>query len=228
MSPEFSGLPGSMSFWDELERLDPTSPILLILARGYLGRGNPRQALAVARRIQTARPNDIDAILIVAKALAEQGRNEEALVILNQSPLGPESIQRILEETGDLYAAIKEDSMAARYQEAGRIIQDLKPDIGRQEEDTASFEPGKAFVTETMATLYIKQGHLQEAAAIYRQLIEQEPDNPRYRKKLAELGGPPDVLSPAARETFKSRLERLKTAARKRREKVASGSEIGV
>jgi hypothetical protein len=50
--------------------------------------------------------------------------------------------------------------------------------------------PSKAtptFVTETMAALYVQQGHFDEAIGVYRQLIAQSPGNATLQGKLAEL-----------------------------------------
>lgn len=44
-----------------------------------------------------------------------------------------------------------------------------------------------AFVTETMAALYVKQGHIGEAIGVYRQLVAQSPNDSGLRAKLAEL-----------------------------------------
>ena len=43
------------------------------------------------------------------------------------------------------------------------------------------------FVTETMAALYVQQGHLPEAINVYRQLVEQSPADAGLKAKLAEL-----------------------------------------
>lgn len=65
-----------------------------------------------------------------------------------------------------------------------------------------------AFVTETMAALYVQQGHLDDAIGVYRQLIAQAPDNTSLQAKLAELermqmsaaGSEPASLHGAAEE----------------------------
>ncbi|MDQ6829690.1 MAG: tetratricopeptide repeat protein, partial [Gemmatimonadota bacterium] len=44
-----------------------------------------------------------------------------------------------------------------------------------------------AFVTETMADLYLSQGFTGEAVKIYRQLVEQRPDDEVLRNRLAEV-----------------------------------------
>lgn len=44
-----------------------------------------------------------------------------------------------------------------------------------------------AFVTETMAELYLRQGHRAEAIEVYRQLISQRPDDAALKTRLEEV-----------------------------------------
>lgn len=48
-------------------------------------------------------------------------------------------------------------------------------------------EPAAAFVTETMATLYLQQGHLDSALDIYRQLVAQRPEDAALRERMAAV-----------------------------------------
>ena len=43
------------------------------------------------------------------------------------------------------------------------------------------------FVTETMAELYLQQGFVQEALNVYRQLLEQDPEDAALRERIAQL-----------------------------------------
>jgi len=64
---------------------------------------------------------------------------------------------------------------------------------------TAAADASSAFVTETMAELYIKQGHREQALDVYRQLVQRNPGDAALAGRLRELeaaGTPP----PAARE----------------------------
>jgi hypothetical protein len=57
-------------------------------------------------------------------------------------------------------------------------------------ESASAPRPSKAtptFVTETMAALYVKQGHIGEAIGVYRQLVAQSPKDSGLKAKLAEL-----------------------------------------
>ena len=54
-------------------------------------------------------------------------------------------------------------------------------------ETNAKDETPAAFVTETMAELYLQQGFTQEALAVYRQLLAQNPRDNGLRERIAAL-----------------------------------------
>lgn len=61
----------------------------------------------------------------------------------------------------------------------------------------AAVESGP-FVTETMAELYLQQGHRDEARRVYRALLEQRPGDAQLLAKLANLEAPIAAPPPAA------------------------------
>ena len=48
-------------------------------------------------------------------------------------------------------------------------------------------DASSAFVTETMAELYVKQGHREQALEVYRQLVQRNPDDAALAGRLREL-----------------------------------------
>ncbi|MGE0556057.1 MAG: tetratricopeptide repeat protein [Gemmatimonadales bacterium] len=58
------------------------------------------------------------------------------------------------------------------------------------EETTGDDEP--LLVTETMAELFLKQGHQELALAVYSQLATRDPENSRIRDAIARLSGDPE------------------------------------
>ncbi len=55
-----------------------------------------------------------------------------------------------------------------------------------QSPDEALPDPAPAFgITETLAEIYVAQGHHHEAILVYRQLLERDPGSERLREKLA-------------------------------------------
>jgi len=62
------------------------------------------------------------------------------------------------------------------------------PEQHRDESGQASRTSGSSgFVTETMAELYVQQGHYGEAVAVYQQLVQRYPGDEVLRARLVEL-----------------------------------------
>jgi tetratricopeptide (TPR) repeat protein len=57
--------------------------------------------------------------------------------------------------------------------------------------DTATLSQAEPVVTETMAELYLRQGHREDALHVYEALLEQRPRDVRLRQKVMELSAPP-------------------------------------
>jgi len=65
-------------------------------------------------------------------------------------------------------------------------------------------------VTKTLAEIYFKQGHLEEAYEIYKTLSGKDPSDPEIQKRLKELKarlGPPPM---APHPSFRSPEERTR------------------
>ena len=55
--------------------------------------------------------------------------------------------------------------------------------------DTATLSKAAPVVTETMADLYLKQGHHQDALRVYQALLAQRPHDARLKAKVEQLSG---------------------------------------
>jgi len=55
--------------------------------------------------------------------------------------------------------------------------------------DTATLSQAEPVLTETMAELYLKQGHQQDALRVYQALLSQRPGDGRLRAKIEHLAG---------------------------------------
>jgi hypothetical protein len=63
--------------------------------------------------------------------------------------------------------------------------------------------------TKTMAEIYLKQGHLQEARDIFKTLAEKDPSDQEVRKKLRILNLKIGLISPPSPSLVLSREERI-------------------
>jgi len=55
--------------------------------------------------------------------------------------------------------------------------------------DTATLSQAEPVLTETMAELYLKQGHQQDALRVYQALLTQRPTDARLRRTVEQLSG---------------------------------------
>jgi hypothetical protein len=77
------------------------------------------------------------------------------------------------------------------------------PPIGHHDDDDgaadqAALSQAEPVLTETMAELYLRQGHREDALRVYEALAAQRPHDVRLRNKVAELSAPPPRMRPAA------------------------------
>ena len=78
------------------------------------------------------------------------------------------------------------------------------PPIGHHDDDDgaadqAALSQAEPVLTETMAELYLRQGHREDALRVYEALAAQRPHDTRLREKVAQLSAPPPPRSrPAA------------------------------
>lgn len=77
------------------------------------------------------------------------------------------------------------------------------PPLGRLDDDDgaadqAALSQAEPVLTETMAELYLRQGHREDALRVYQALAEQRPHDARLRDKVVELSAPPAPAAPAA------------------------------
>ncbi len=77
------------------------------------------------------------------------------------------------------------------------------PPIGHHDDDDgaadqAALSQAEPVLTETMAELYLRQGHREDALRVYEALAAQRPYDTRLRNKVAELSAPPPRVRPAA------------------------------
>ncbi|HKO16525.1 MAG TPA: tetratricopeptide repeat protein, partial [Gemmatimonadaceae bacterium] len=85
--------------------------------------------------------------------------------------------------------------------------------------DASPFPPAPAaatFVTETMAELYLRQGHREQALEVYRQLLAARPGDASLRARVLELETPPAVpvvesSAPSGGPTIREFLSALAT-----------------
>ena len=86
-----------------------------------------------------------------------------------------------------------------------------------------SVEARPMLVSETMADLYLQQGHVSLAVEVLRELVASRPDDERLQAKLAEVGRP---AAAPPRETVRDMFARFARTAQPLRERARPGSTV--
>ncbi|MGD8496042.1 MAG: tetratricopeptide repeat protein [Gemmatimonadales bacterium] len=131
---------------------------------------------------------ELDAIMAADRAMDEEGASEE------------EPAQAVDEPTAEAEVAAPDETSPP---EAADARPDAKSTAWWFEDPAdADGEDGEEdgdLLTRTMADLYVKQGLLDDAAAIYRELLADRPDDDDLRRALEDverrLSGPPATES---------------------------------
>lgn len=149
-------------------------------------------------------PADADAHVVAGNALLGMGRVDEARDVLQEVGEIISGLSLVYERMGDIYrkkgfhqdAAVcyeKFISLHPSAEDARKVIEKM---ILLEQEDQPVTEGGMIYdenipapelFTVTLAELYIKQGHLQVAAEILKEIIWREPQNSQAVAKLNSL-----------------------------------------
>ncbi len=104
-----------------------------------------------------------------------------------EPPAGPAAdLPLIMPEDVEPVAALVESPVASGDRPTAPV--QLLDDDGAA--DTATLSQAEPVVTETMAELYLRQGHRDEALRVYEALAAQRPLDERLQEKVAELSTP--------------------------------------
>ena len=174
--------------WEQLSRSDPSSPALLIPARHYLAQAQYEQALDIARRVWSAHPDRLEAAILAGRALLELSRRTEAALMLEPWISELDGLAGLLGELAHLLKALGLNEPARRADRAAAALAGAEEAGDEPKTDSEGHDhPPDIVPTETLAFLYLNQGHRDKAVEVYRQLLFQDPENDRLKIKLAEL-----------------------------------------
>ena len=172
-------------------------------------------------------PADADAHLIAGNALLGMGKVDEARDVLREVGEIISGLALVYDRMGDIYrkkgfhqdAAVcyeKFISLHPGAEEARKVIGKMilleqedqpVPEVGMIYDENI---PDPELFTVTLAELYIKQGHLQVAAEILKEIIWREPQNSQAVAKLESLKAALDPKS-SANEKFVETDNLIKT-----------------
>ena len=210
---------------------------LVVLGRALLQKGQPLEAEKELTAALKLSPCNVAAHRLLADAAAAQGKKDEARdryeALLKQNPQDRELQEALarLEHArppspfpSPLPATTPPAAMGVA---AGTEQAWVLPEEETVEARAPSLPVGRA--TETLADLYARQGFVERATDLYRELLRQDPTRADLRRELEEMHQP--AQAPAAAEGAHqgkggglAALERWREAARRRKGELRGGT----
>ncbi len=188
---------------------NPGSRLFLRLARAYAQAGQPEDAARILERGLMLHPAEVEGRELLAQVLEERGDRDGALMQLKAAAAELGRHAGVYERLAGLLAARGLADEAAKAAGLGRDL--AFPFAAGPGQSGAVGGAGPSPDTPTMAEIYAAQGMIEQAAAIYRRLLEQDPGNELYARRLAELAPSGSLLDGEAE--LLARLESLRRAA---------------
>lgn len=147
-----------------------------LLSQMFMERGDVEAAIKSLSIIELLNPDDVECRLML-----EALRKSVAHVEESSGPEGDEFISSEETATQDKEGFVFLDEI----QETELPEERLEPEHELQETD--AFPEKGPLASATLAELFVSQGFLDRAINVYRELLEKEPDNEKFRARLNEL-----------------------------------------
>jgi tetratricopeptide (TPR) repeat protein len=157
----------------------------VLLGRILLDQDRQDEAAEEFRRVLESEPQNLLAGKLLAGIRRSQGRWGEALEIFRR-------LQLFYPDNADVRSQVYQ---LERGPEGGGA-----PGAGSADETPL---PGDALATNTLAEIYLRQGLVDRAVAVYENMLRADPDNLAVRRRISEIMGAapvPPAGPPPARE----------------------------
>ena len=184
-----------LELYQQMMSKDPSSQVFVYLAEVLLEHGMYKEAIETCVNGLRFRPHDLRARVILGMSLLHTGELDRAESELLKAKEMLEINAVIYRALAELYEKKGDFQSAESYWRLFEAIHPSETEVmGGEEEETESEAAlteviaGKTEVsTITMARLYEEQGHLKEAAEVYRKVLDASPETEGVDDKLADL-----------------------------------------
>lgn len=184
-----------LELYQQMMSKDPSSQVFVYLAEALLEHEMYKEAIETCVNGLRLRPHDLRARVILGVSFLRTGELDRAESELLKAKEMLEINTVTYRALAELYEKKGDSESAERYRRLFETIHPTEAEaIGTEKEETDSetvveeVPPEKTEMsTITMARLYEEQGHLKEAAEVYRKIFDASPETEGVEDKLADL-----------------------------------------
>ena len=156
----------------------PSRTTFAALAEGLRKRGDHAVAATVALRWLAEHPTDLPGLLVLARIRQDQGDSEAAERALQAAFAADPTHPVVRQALGVPPASLPRIGGAQVAEEAEELV---------YSDDSAPATSADPLLTESLAVLYHRQGHLERAREVYTALLERDPENAGLRLRRDQL-----------------------------------------
>jgi tetratricopeptide (TPR) repeat protein len=184
-----------LELYQQMMSKDPSSQVFVYLAEALLEHEMYKEAIETCANGLRLRPHDLRARVILGMSFLRTGELDRAESELLKAKEMLEINAVTYSALAELYERKGDSQSAERYRRLFEAIHPAEAEpIGPEREESESEEgveriqPEKTEMsTITMARLYEEQGHLKEAAEVYRKIFDASSESEELEDKLADL-----------------------------------------
>jgi tetratricopeptide (TPR) repeat protein len=198
LNPEATAEDEEIARYQELLARESSSLVFAALAEAYRKRSLLDQAIAVCRKGLHHHPGFVSGRVALARAYVDKGETDRAVRELERvveaapdNRLAQGLLMNLYEGMGDrdnlektVHRILSVDSSDERARKCWEMLS-TQPGA-EAKTNHAGGRPGE-IVTLTLADIYATQGYHEKAFDLYRKLSMQEPGNPAFHRRLAEM-----------------------------------------
>ncbi len=147
-----------------------------LLSQMYIDRGDLESAISTLNVIELLNPEDVESKLMLDALKKPAARDDVPGGFATDAPSVSEGKEDSGEEGFVFIGEIPESELTEEQSEDAD-----------ERREAGAFEEKGPLATATLAELYVSQGFLDQAINVYRELLENEPDNGELKERLKQL-----------------------------------------
>jgi pentatricopeptide repeat protein len=186
----------------------------VLLGRCYLEKGSMQQAREELEKVAQEIEECLPVYRLLSQIYLQAKEVDKALEVMRKTMYFTAPGQPEVKKTTPLEMGLLHRGKYPPFSVPPLAEQERKVREGALEQESTEEKEGTPFQTDTLAEIYVKQGRLDKALAVYRDILKREPENASIRAKFDALRKETGTDPRAAGKKIQNQLEKWLTVVR--------------